>query len=67
MVQCDENTGNETGFVRVGNARGVFGIYTSHSAPANPEPYTSGSGVGYTGVINGARFVNGICIGPLTI
>ena len=67
MIQCDENTGNETGFIRIGNAGGKFGIYTSHSAPANSASYASGSGVGFTGVINGARFVNGICIGPLTI
>lgn len=56
-----ETTGIDGGYVYIGkpNTTDHFGIYTAHV----PNSGNSSSGVGYTGVINGARYVNGICVG----
>lgn len=56
-----ETTGIDGGYVYIGkpSASDNFGVYTSHT----PNGGNTTSGVGYTGVINGARYVNGICVG----
>ena len=61
-IMCDENTSGETGWIRIGNTNGEFGIYTNHQSGNNQAQ----SGIGYTGVIQGAKFINGICVGPNT-
>lgn len=59
-IMCDENTSGETGWIRIGNTSGQFGIYSNHQSGYNQAQ----SGIGYNGVINGAKFINGICVGP---
>ena len=54
-LDCAENSHGETGSFNVGMSNnGDFRITTSQG---------SQSGTGYTGTINGAKFVNGICVG----
>lgn len=48
-----EITGSD-GYLFIGENGGSFRVSVSGS---------SSSGTGYTGTINGARFVNGICVG----
>lgn len=63
QVSFLETTGIDGGYVYIGkpSTSDNFGIYTSHT----PNGGNTTSGVGYTGVINGARYVNGICVGAV--
>jgi hypothetical protein len=60
-LNCAESSTGETGSFNVGKyGNRKFAIFTSAGTGNQSQ-----SGYGYTGVINGAKFINGICVGAV--
>jgi hypothetical protein len=61
QLNCTESSTSETGSFNVGKyGNRKFAIFTSAGTGNQSQ-----SGYGYTGVINGAKFINGICVGAV--
>lgn len=61
QLNCEESSTGEIGSFNVGKSGNrKFAIFTSTGTDVQRQ-----SGYGYTGVINGAKFINGICVGAV--
>lgn len=61
QLNCTESSNGEIGSFNVGKyGNRNFAIFTSTGTNSQSQ-----SGYGYTGVINGAKFINGICVGAV--